>query len=65
MLRNLDERLTYLRNLEARKETVLKNIEAQGKLTDELKKSDRRCADLDRSLRICIVRISKNGVREQ
>ena len=39
VLRNLDERLTYLRNLEARKETVLKNIEAQGKLTDELKKA--------------------------
>ena len=36
-LRNLDERLTYLRNLEARKETVLASIEEQGKLTEELK----------------------------
>ena len=36
-LRNLDERLTYLRNLEDRKETVLASIEEQGKLTDELK----------------------------
>lgn len=36
-LRNLDERLTYLRNLEERKETVLSSIEEQGKLTDELK----------------------------
>lgn len=36
-LRNLDERLTYLRNLEERKETVLASIEEQGKLTDELK----------------------------
>lgn len=37
MLRNLYERLTYLRNLEERKETVLNSIEEQGKLTDELK----------------------------
>lgn len=36
-LRKLDERLTYLRNLEERKETVLASIEEQGKLTDELK----------------------------
>ncbi len=36
-LRNLEERLIYLRNLEARIETVLKSIEEQGKLTDELK----------------------------
>ena len=37
-LRNLDERLTYLRNLEEKKATVLSTIEEQGKLTDELKK---------------------------
>ena len=37
VLRNLYERLTYLRNLEERKETVLNSIEEQGKLTDELK----------------------------
>ena len=37
VLRNLYERLTYLRNLEERKETVLAGIEEQGKLTDELK----------------------------
>lgn len=36
-LRNLDERLTYLRSLEDKKEQVLKSIEEQGKLTDELK----------------------------
>jgi uncharacterized protein len=35
-LRTILERLTYLRNLEARKETVLKSIAEQGKLTDEL-----------------------------
>lgn len=36
-LRRLDERLTYLRNLEEKKEQVLGSIEEQGKLTDELK----------------------------
>ncbi|MEG0323213.1 MAG: Tex family protein [Raoultibacter sp.] len=38
-LRELDERLTYLRNLEARKAEVLHSIEEQGKLTAELKAS--------------------------
>lgn len=37
VLRNLDERLKYLRNLEDRKEAVISSIEEQGKLTDELK----------------------------
>ena len=37
VLRNLYERLNYLRNLEERKETVLASIEEQGKLTEELK----------------------------
>ena len=37
-LRNLDERLTYLRNLEEKKAQVLSTIEEQGKLTDELRK---------------------------
>ncbi|MDD6311236.1 MAG: Tex family protein [Firmicutes bacterium] len=36
-LRGLDERLTYLRNLDERKEEVKRLIEEQGKLTDELK----------------------------
>ncbi len=36
-LRMLDERLRYLRSLEERKETVLKAIEEQGKLTGELR----------------------------
>lgn len=35
-LRDLGERLTYLRNLEARKEEVKTSIENQGKLTDEI-----------------------------
>ena len=38
ILRNLDERLKYLRNLEDRKAAVISSIEEQGKLTDELKK---------------------------
>lgn len=37
VLRNLFERLNYLRNLEERKSAVLSSIEEQGKLTDELK----------------------------
>ena len=38
-LRTLEERLTYLRNLEARKAEILNSIEEQGKLTDELRAS--------------------------
>lgn len=37
-LRNLFERLTYLRNLEDKKKQVLSSIEEHGKLTEELKK---------------------------
>ena len=36
-LRNLGERLNYLRNLEEKKEQVLNSIEEQGKLTEELR----------------------------
>lgn len=36
-LRNLYDRLTYLRNLEEKKATILSSIEEQGLLTDELK----------------------------
>jgi len=43
-LRNLEERLRYLRELEDRRVTVLKSIEEQGKLTDELR-SDIEAAD--------------------
>ena len=35
-LRTFGERLTYLRNLETRKEEVIKSIHEQGKLTDEI-----------------------------
>ncbi|MCX4327133.1 MAG: Tex family protein [Lachnospiraceae bacterium] len=37
-IRNISERLIYLRNLEEKKEQVLAGIEEQGKLTEELKK---------------------------
>lgn len=37
LLRDLDERLSYLRGLEERKAEVIKSIEEQGKLTEELK----------------------------
>ena len=39
ILRNLGERLTYLRNLEDRKQEVIKSIDGQGKLTEEIIKS--------------------------
>ncbi len=38
-LRVLGDRLTYLRNLETRKEEVVKSIDEQGKLTDEILQS--------------------------
>lgn len=38
-LRNLDERLTYLRELEARRAAILSSITEQGKLTDDLSAS--------------------------
>lgn len=37
VLRDMDERLKYLRNLEERKEEVIRLIEEQGKLTEDLK----------------------------
>ena len=43
-LRNLETRLTYLRNLQARREEVISAIEAQGKLTDELRKAIEKAA---------------------
>lgn len=37
VLVKLSQRLAYLRNLEQRKETIMKSIDEQGKMTDELK----------------------------
>ena len=42
-LREFGERLTYLRNLEERKEEVIRLIDEQGKLTDELKLAIEKC----------------------
>ena len=42
-LREFGERLTYLRNLEERKEEVIRLIDEQGKLTDELKSAIEKC----------------------
>ena len=38
-IRNIEERLSYLRNLVKRQEEILGKIDEQGKLTDELKKA--------------------------
>lgn len=45
-LRDIDERLKYLRNLETRKEEVLRSIEEQGKLTPELEEAIRAAVKL-------------------
>ena len=53
-LRNLNERLTYLRNLEEKKAQAIASIEEQGKLTEELKKQieqDRKSTRLNSSHR--------------
>ena len=47
-LRTLDDRLTYLRNLEQRKEDVILLIGAQGKLTPELEEEIRAAMQLQR-----------------
>jgi len=38
-IRSIEERLAYLRNLEERKEAVIRSIDEQGKLTDELREA--------------------------
>ena len=47
-LRELDERLSYLKNLESRKEEVVRLIDGQGKLTPELKAGIERAGVLQR-----------------
>ena len=60
-LRTLEERLGYLRELEERRAAILKSIEEQGKLTDELKKPlPARTPSSDS--RISTSRISPNAV---
>ncbi len=46
ILRDLGERLNYLRNLEQRKEEVVKSIDEQGKLTDEILQAIAVCKTL-------------------
>lgn len=48
VLRDLDERLKYLKNLEERKDEVIRLIEEQGKLTDELRKDIEEATVLQR-----------------
>ena len=45
-LRSIEDRLNYLTLLEERKETILKSIEEQGKLTEELKNKIIECVKL-------------------
>ena len=47
-LRDMEERLQYLRNLDKRKEEVIRLIEEQGKLTEELKKEIEKAEVLQR-----------------
>ncbi len=46
ILRKFGERLIYLRNLQEKKEKVLKSIEEQGKLTDDLRESIKKANTL-------------------
>ena len=48
ILRDLDERLKYLRNLEERKEEVIRLIDEQGKLTEELREEIMKAEVLQR-----------------
>lgn len=63
VLRDLFERLTYLRNLELRKEEVLRLIEEQGKLTDDLK-NEILSADVLQELRIYIDLTNRKNQQE-
>ena len=45
-IRSIEERMNYLRTLEARKEAILKSIEEQGKLTPELKEKIEKAVKL-------------------
>ena len=48
-LRNLETRLGYLRELEDRRQAILKSIAEQGKLTDALEKSHQHHAQQNRT----------------
>ena len=62
VLRALSDRLTYLRNLEKRKEEVSSAIGEQGKLTDEIKAALEKAVTLPK-WRIFTARISRSAKR--
>jgi uncharacterized protein len=64
VLRNLYERLNYLRNLDERRNAVLESIEAQGKLSGELRKK-LEAADTLVAVRICICLTARSAVHGQ
>jgi len=45
-IRNIEDRINYLRALDARKESILKSIDEQGKLTSELKLKIEKCSKM-------------------
>ena len=63
-LRQLNERLTYLRNLESRKEDVTRIIDEQGKLTEELKTNIAKAKTLQ-EVKIFMLLINKRKEQEQ
>ena len=64
ILREFGERLTYLRNLEIRKEEVTRLIDEQGKLTEELSQAIDKAETLA-ELEIFIDLINKRREHEQ
>ena len=60
-LRLLAERLVYLRELDARRDTILESIREQGKLTDELEGQDRRRRRPRRSSKTSICPTSRSA----
>lgn len=64
ILRNLDERLTYLRNLEEKKSSVLASMEELGVLTDDLKKKMEQAQTLA-VIEDLIVHIVQSAVQER
>ena len=44
-VREIEEQLAYFRDMVSRRETILRSIEEQGKLTDELKARIEKCLD--------------------
>ena len=61
ILRNLYDRLVYLRNLEDKKQTVLASIEEQGKLTEELR-TQILAAETQVQWMICTARTVRSAV---